>query len=116
MTTQSSLPSLAKVNHQVVNNPPSEVASSVTQDEVVSFASDDKVCKSRKHLIKSDRRIKPDLLTFKVSLVQRPWFNVRVHAITMRLNRDPFISPLPTQTIELSRLMSTGSYRPRRQR
>ena len=117
VTTQLSLPSFAKANQQVVNTPSPEVlATSLTLDKVASFASDDKVCKFRKHLIESNCRIKPDLLTFKVSLVQRPWFGARVHAITMRLNHNPFISPLPTRTIELSTLMSTGPYRPRRQR
>lgn len=48
--------SLANVNQSVISSPPPEVeVSGATQDEVVPSASDDKVCKSRKHLIESDR-------------------------------------------------------------
>ena len=47
--------SLANVNQSVIGSPPPEVeASGATQDEAVPSASDDKVCKSRKHLIESD--------------------------------------------------------------
>ena len=62
-------------------------ASGVTQDEVVS-----------------------------VSLFQRPWPSVSVHAITIRLNRNPFISPLPARGIGLYALMGTRSYHPKDRR
>lgn len=54
--TQPSLSSLANINQPVIKSPPPEVvAPGATQDEVVSSAEDDKVCKSRKQLIEFDR-------------------------------------------------------------
>lgn len=55
VATQPSLSSLANVNQHVISSPPPEVvAFDVTQEEDISSASDDKVCKSRKHLIESE--------------------------------------------------------------
>jgi len=55
VATQPSLSSLTNVDQHVISNPPPEVVTfDVTQEEDVSSASDDKVCKSRKHLIESE--------------------------------------------------------------
>ena len=76
--------SVANVNQPIISGPLPEVAaSSVIQDEVVSPASDDKVCKSRKLALSNLTRSNLGFLTSKVSLFQKPWFDLRVHAITI---------------------------------
>jgi hypothetical protein len=104
---------VATVGKPVIGNPPPKaVASGVSQDKIVSSASDDTACKSRNPLESNS-----GFLTPKVGPIQSLDLisGFTLTSITTGPNRNPFIRPHRTQKINLSTLMSATPYYPRDQ-
>lgn len=103
---EPSPPNTAKTSESIMNDLPSEVTSGATVEEVASSALEGKVC------IQEDSSSNLAFSTSEVRSIQTSWFDARVHAIIIRLNRNAFIR---RQKIRRDALMSATPHGPRDQ-
>lgn len=100
---------VGNVTKTVISSPPPEVvALGVTEDKVVSSASDSRVCQSKRLISSNLTRGNLGFLTSKVSLIQKLW-------LISGSMRSLFTRPHRTQKIRPPGLMSATPYRPRDQ-